>query len=153
MIKSGAFLEELGRINAVAFDKTGTLTTGKPVVTDIVPAGGLAPEYVLHLAASAEKYSEHPLARAIQESAKAYGCSPAEPEGFNLVPGAGVESLVEGKSVCGRRKDLEPEGGLSQYCQPVPRPGWWSRKMAGLPAGSIFLTNCARGSGAWSYHN
>lgn len=115
MIKSGAFLEELGRINAVAFDKTGTLTTGKPVVTDIVPAGGLAPEYVLHLAASAEKYSEHPLARAIQESAKAYGCSPAEPEGFNLVPGAGVESLVEGKKVfVGAATDLEPEGGLSQ---------------------------------------
>lgn len=112
MIKSGAFLEELGRINAVAFDKTGTLTTGKPVLTDIIPAGGLSPEYVLHLAASAEKYSEHPLARAIQESAKTRGCSLAEPDSFDLIPGAGVESLVEGKKVfVGAPTELDPEDG------------------------------------------
>ncbi|MCG9966780.1 cadmium-translocating P-type ATPase [Pelotomaculum terephthalicicum JT] len=99
MIKSGAFLEELGRINAVAFDKTGTLTTGKPVLTDVVPAGGLSPEHVLWLAASAEKYSEHPLARAILEAALTCGSCPAEPADFRQIPGAGIGATVEGQKV------------------------------------------------------
>ncbi|OPY59304.1 MAG: putative cadmium-transporting ATPase [Pelotomaculum sp. PtaU1.Bin035] len=110
MIKSGAFLEELGRINAVAFDKTGTLTTGKPVLTDVVPASGFTPEYVLWLAGSAEKYSEHPLARPILEAAKTSGSPPAEPADFCQIPGTGVGALVEDKKVFVGTASEEDEG-------------------------------------------
>ncbi|TEB14406.1 putative cadmium-transporting ATPase [Pelotomaculum sp. FP] len=99
LIKGGAFLEELGRVNAVVFDKTGTLTTGRPVVTEIIPLNDGSQFHVLELAASAEKYSEHPLARAILEAAETNGCSLTEPEEFRQIPGKGIEALVEGKKV------------------------------------------------------
>lgn len=99
LIKGGAFLEELGRVNAVVLDKTGTLTTGRPVVTEIIPLNDSAQFHVLELAASAEKYSEHPLARAILEAAETNGCSLTEPEEFRQIPGKGIEALVEGKKV------------------------------------------------------
>ena len=54
LIKGGAHLEQMGRIEAIAFDKTGTLTSGKPVVTDIVPLNGIAREELLSLAAAVE---------------------------------------------------------------------------------------------------
>ncbi len=99
LIKGGAFLEELGRVNAVVLDKTGTLTTGRPVVTEIIPLNDGSQFHVLELAASAEKYSEHPLARAILEAAETNGCSLTEPEEFRQIPGKGIEALVEGKKV------------------------------------------------------
>ena len=99
LIKGGAFLEELGRVNAVVFDKTGTLTTGRPVVTEIIPLDGRPRLQVLGLAASAEKYSEHPLARAILEAAETSGCSLVKPEDFRQIPGRGIEALVEGKKI------------------------------------------------------
>lgn len=99
LIKGGAFLEELGRVNAVVFDKTGTLTTGQPVVTEIIPLNGALKQHVLELAASAEKYSEHPLARAILKAAESDGCSPGEPEGFRQIAGKGIEAWVAGKQV------------------------------------------------------
>lgn len=97
LVKGGALLEELGRVNAVALDKTGTLTTGRPVVTDIIPLNGSTKDQVLKLAAAAEKYSEHPLARAILQAAESY--SLGEPEGFRQIPCKGIEAWVEGKKV------------------------------------------------------
>ena len=99
LIKGGAFLEELGRVNAIVFDKTGTLTTGQPTVTEIYSSNDESPLQVLELAASAEKYSEHPMARAILEAAETNGCSPGEPEEFRQIPGKGIEALVNGKMV------------------------------------------------------
>lgn len=99
LIKGGALLEELGRINTVVFDKTGTLSTGQPKVAEIIPGEGILANYVLQLAASAEKYSEHPLARAILDAAETAGLTLAEPVGFRQVPGKGVEAWVEGKSI------------------------------------------------------
>ena len=69
LIKGGAYLEQMAGLKAVAFDKTGTLTLGRPQVTDVVPLNGSSPEHVLTLAATLERYSEHPLAQAITESA------------------------------------------------------------------------------------
>ena len=69
LIKGGAYLEQMAGLKAVAFDKTGTLTLGRPQVTDVVPLNGSSPEHVLTLAAALERYSEHPLAQAITESA------------------------------------------------------------------------------------
>lgn len=69
LVKGGDILEETSRINAVLFDKTGTLTTGRPRVSAIKTLNGATEDYVLAAAASSEKYSRHPLARAIVEAA------------------------------------------------------------------------------------
>ena len=73
LIKGGAYLEQMAGIKAVAFDKTGTLTVGRPQVTDVVALNGSAETDVLGVAAALERYSEHPLARAITERARARG--------------------------------------------------------------------------------
>lgn len=69
LIKGGAYLEEVGRVRAIAFDKTGTLTQGRPRVADVIPIGGASVGEVLATAAALERHSDHPLARAIVEEA------------------------------------------------------------------------------------
>jgi Cd2+/Zn2+-exporting ATPase len=72
LVKGGAHLETLGRLEAVAFDTTGTLTHGRPEVTDVVPLSeGLDADRLLTLAAALEKRSGHPLARAVVRAAEA----------------------------------------------------------------------------------
>jgi Cd2+/Zn2+-exporting ATPase len=75
LIKGGAYLEQMAGLKAIAFDKTGTLTLGRPQVTDVVPLNGASEERVLHVAAALERYSEHPLARAITQRAEANDAS------------------------------------------------------------------------------
>jgi copper-(or silver)-translocating P-type ATPase/heavy metal-(Cd/Co/Hg/Pb/Zn)-translocating P-type ATPase len=99
LIKGGALLEEMGRINAVLFDKTGTLTTGEPVVAKIMPLAPYNEENLLTLAASAERYSEHPIARAILKTAQEAGCILSEPVNFRQIVGKGIEAMVAGKLV------------------------------------------------------
>ncbi|MCG6506932.1 HAD-IC family P-type ATPase, partial [Vibrio parahaemolyticus] len=70
LIKGGAALEQLGRIQSVAFDKTGTLTQGKPQVTDIVALSGWSPEQLLTVTAAIEQGSRHPLAMSLVEKAQ-----------------------------------------------------------------------------------
>ncbi|AGL00397.1 heavy metal translocating P-type ATPase [Desulfoscipio gibsoniae] len=99
LVKGGAFLEELARIDAVVFDKTGTLTTGSMVITGTKPLNGVSDDYVLSMAAAAEKYSEHPLARAVLKAVEQRGLVVTEPESFNSIPGLGVEAVVAGKKI------------------------------------------------------
>jgi Cu+-exporting ATPase len=73
LIKSGVALETAHKIQTIVFDKTGTITEGKPKVTDVVALNGIDNEYLLQLAASAEKGSEHPLGDAIVKSAEEKG--------------------------------------------------------------------------------
>jgi Cd2+/Zn2+-exporting ATPase len=77
LIKGGAYLEQLAGIKAVALDKTGTLTVGRPQVTDVVALNGVPEDRVLATAAALERYSEHPLGRAILERAGADGWAAA----------------------------------------------------------------------------
>ena len=93
LIKGGMFLEELGRVKAVAFDKTGTLTRGKPVVTDVVAFNGDESE-VLRLASSVERYSEHPLALAIVEKSLELGLEPLDVTDFAALTGSGVKAKI-----------------------------------------------------------
>src|ERR1035441_10050830 len=79
LIKGGEALEMAYRIDTVVLDKTGTLTHGKPVVTAILPAAGFSEGELLRFAASAERYSEHPLGKAVVEAAAGRGIALAEP--------------------------------------------------------------------------
>lgn len=109
LIKGGAHLEQMGRIQAVAFDKTGTLTVGKPMVTDMVPLNGIAKEELLLLAAAVEKWSEHPLAQAIVAKAGKASLKPATK--FKALLGRGAQADIDGQTVyVGNRRLFEEVG-------------------------------------------
>ncbi|CNI92362.1 zinc/cadmium/mercury/lead-transporting ATPase [Yersinia frederiksenii] len=99
LIKGGAALEQLGRIQAVAFDKTGTLTEGKPKVTDILPAPNVSEFRLLALAAAVEAGSHHPLAVAIIQSAQKNMSILPLAEERRALAGVGVEGVVNGLAV------------------------------------------------------
>jgi Cu+-exporting ATPase len=101
LVKSAADLEAAGRIRSVAFDKTGTLTLGRPTLGEIelLADGGFSDADVLRLAASAESASEHPIGRAIVESAKARGITTMPVTGFASTAGVGVRAVVEHRVV------------------------------------------------------
>ena len=99
LIKGGEALEAACRIDTVIMDKTGTVTTGRPRVTDVIPIDGFSETEVLRLAASAERYSEHPLGLAIVAHAQALAIALQEPSGFRAVAGQGVEARVDGHDV------------------------------------------------------
>jgi Cu+-exporting ATPase len=92
LFKSARALQAAREVDTVVFDKTGTLTKGEPVVTDIFPAEGFTEDRILHLAAIAEKRSEHPLASAILAAAKAKKMTVPEPSFFSSVTGKGVDA-------------------------------------------------------------
>ncbi|MFN8473854.1 MAG: cation-translocating P-type ATPase [Anaerolineae bacterium] len=99
LIKGGKYLELLARADVLLVDKTGTLTLGRPQITNVVPLNGLSENDLLTLAASAERYSEHPLAEAARAAARERGLSSLEPEDFESVPGMGVQARVNGNLV------------------------------------------------------
>jgi Cu+-exporting ATPase len=99
LIKSAQALEAARAIDTVAFDKTGTLTVGRPQVTDLLSCADVGEDEALRLVASAELRSEHPLAGAVLEAARATGLAPSEPETFESFPGQGVHAVVEGHDI------------------------------------------------------
>jgi Cu+-exporting ATPase len=80
-------------------DKTGTLTAGRPRVVRVAPAAGYSEHELLRLAASAERYSEHPLAKAILEAAVERGIALPETTAFSAAAGIGVRAVIEGRQV------------------------------------------------------
>lgn len=99
LIKGGIHLENLGGLQVMAFDKTGTLTEGRFVVTDIVPAVGTTAEELLDTTAAVEQQSNHPLAAAVVEAARAGGRPLPATGSLENVPGRGVISSVAGRRV------------------------------------------------------
>jgi Cu+-exporting ATPase len=100
LIRQGAALESLARIDTVILDKTGTLTLGRPTMTDFQLVGGANDEAtVLALIAAAEAGSEHPIAQAIVKAAKARGLTSPPVETFVAEPGYGIEAKVAGRLV------------------------------------------------------
>ncbi|OMQ20610.1 zinc/cadmium/mercury/lead-transporting ATPase [Serratia oryzae] len=99
LIKGGAALEQLGRVQTIAFDKTGTLTEGKPTVTDVLPADGISEQQLLALAAAVEAGSHHPLAQAIINRAGENGAALPLAENRRALAGIGVEGVINGKTI------------------------------------------------------
>ena len=101
LIKTGEALETVGKVDTVVLDKTGTITKGVPAVTDLIPAQGVSETQLLTQAFSLESKSEHPLARAIVDAAQARNLTAAATEGFRILPGNGLEAMLDGKPLCG----------------------------------------------------
>jgi Cd2+/Zn2+-exporting ATPase len=99
LIKNVGDIELAARINAFIFDKTGTLTTGKLAVSRLAPVNETAPAELLYISASAEKYSNHPTAKALQELAKDAGVDLAEPKDFAETAGRGIKAVVDGRNI------------------------------------------------------
>jgi Cu+-exporting ATPase len=110
LFKNAEALENLHRINTVVLDKTGTLTTGKPAVTDVLP-NGISEVQLMKIAASLEKQSEHPFAKAIL--AKTGKLSLFEVTDYETVPGRGVSGVIGGVRYFGGNGKLMAEHGIS----------------------------------------
>ncbi|MBT9171617.1 MAG: putative manganese/zinc-exporting P-type ATPase [Actinobacteria bacterium] len=111
LIKGGRTLEATGQITAVVLDKTGTVTYGQSEVTNIKGFGNLSEREILLKAAVAEKFSEHPLARAVMRKAQAFGLNIPDSSDFKVYPGRGVVAYESGEKITlGNRKLLAEQG-------------------------------------------
>ncbi len=120
LIKNVADIELAARINAFVFDKTGTLTTGQLAVSRLAPAGEIKPAELLRLAASAEKYSNHPTAKALAQLADEAGVPLVEPKDFSEAAGRGVKAQVNGSTVLvGRAQWLKDNGVTEDFLKSV----------------------------------
>lgn len=113
-------MQRLRRVGTIAFDKTGTLTLGRPVLVGQIAAPGVAPDLPLCLAATLERHSEHPIARAIVAAA---GETHQEATGFEALAGFGVRGRIDGRSVLlGSAKLMSEEGIAIASLDPVLPP-------------------------------
>jgi heavy metal translocating P-type ATPase len=121
IIKGGLYLEALGVIDTVVLDKTGTLTLGVPEVTDITWTEKADEEKVLRTAATAELFSEHPLAKAVLKKAELKHLVFPKPEKFNLVAGKGIACEAQGsKILVGNRAFLLENSIDARLAPPLP---------------------------------
>jgi Cd2+/Zn2+-exporting ATPase len=120
LIKNVADIEAAAKINAFIFDKTGTLTTGQLAVSRLTPIGETKPAELLLFAASAEKYSNHPTAKALAQLAGEAGVPLAEPKDFSETAGRGVKAEINGtKILVGRAQWLKDNGVTEDFLKSV----------------------------------
>ena len=153
LVKGGDVIESLSRIDACVLDKTGTLTCGRPALTAIAPAGGMAEDRLLRLAASAELTSEHLLGRALVTEARERQLDLSEPENFRLHPGRGVTATVDGHEIAVGNQALLAEvigddqiGAMAESVLPTPGSGETRLAVAvdGALAGALALADPLR---------
>jgi heavy metal translocating P-type ATPase len=154
IIKGGAYVEEMNRIDTIVIDKTGTLTFGEPAVTDIIPVDGCSPEKVIEYAALAERHSNHPFARAINSKAAELKISQANIQGSsNYIPGKGIVSqnggdeIIVGNSVLMREKNIRfPEENRNQiFSERISSKSEVLVAHAGMVCGAIAFSDNVRG--------
>ncbi|MDR3248669.1 MAG: heavy metal translocating P-type ATPase, partial [Treponema sp.] len=120
LVKGGNYLEALNRADTVVFDKTGTLTKGVFTVTKTISAPPFSPEELLRYAAAAESFSNHPIARSIQQAAAGQGAAPSS-AAHEEIPGRGVRLHLEGKTILAGNARLLAEHQIP--CPTVEAPG------------------------------
>jgi P-type Cu+ transporter len=167
LIKDAEALEVAHSVDTVAFDKTGTLTEGKPSVVALEPADGVAAAELLRLAASVQAGSEHLLARAVVDLARAQGVSPVPARDLRALPGRGIAATVENRDLrlgserlmeelgvdlrplAARARALEDEGRTVSWLAAVaePRP-----RLLGLLAFGDAVKPSARAAVAALHH-
>ncbi|MDU2064854.1 MAG: cation-translocating P-type ATPase [Sporomusaceae bacterium] len=115
LVKGGNYLEAAGMVKSIAFDKTGTLTTGKLTVTDVLPIDNTKTAELLQVAAALERWSEHPIAKAIMVEAKRLNTleTALEAKDFQALPGRGARAeLADGTLLYGGNRRLFMERNL-----------------------------------------
>jgi Cu+-exporting ATPase len=112
LIKSGEALETAHKIDTIVFDKTGTLTEGKPQVTDVIVTERAEKDYLLQIAASAEKGSEHPLGQAIVRGARDRGLEIFNTDSFLALTGRGIEAVIKGVTILAGNRKLMDERNI-----------------------------------------
>lgn len=117
LIKNVGDIELAARINAFIFDKTGTLTTGVLAVSRLAPVNNVTPAELLYLSASAEKYSNHPTAKALQEISNEAGVTLAEPQNFAETAGRGIKATVDGQEMLVGRAQWLKDNGIKEDIQ------------------------------------
>ncbi len=146
LVRDRRGLEEARSLDAVVFDKTGTLTLGEHRVVEMVTAEGIAPDDALRLAAAVEHDAEHPVARAIVESARDRGLEVPPATAFESVPGFGVRGTVEGRELHAggpnllRRLGAEPDSALRAAAE----------RFASRGQGAIYLVEAGRALAAFA---
>jgi Cd2+/Zn2+-exporting ATPase len=113
LVKQGATIEAMDTIDTMCFDKTGTLTHGEPHLVQTIMLDGLVDRELLGVAASAEKFSEHPLAREIVKAALAQHLTVSDPERFEALPGLGVRAQTSDETVLVGRPTLLASHGVA----------------------------------------
>jgi Cu+-exporting ATPase len=155
LVRGGEALENAHRVTAVILDKTGTLTRGKPAVAAVIPAGDLAEDDLLRLAAAVEAGSEHPLASAILLAARERRLAFPGGDAFVATAGGGAEATVEGRTVLvGSARFLAERGiamgdpaaggdGLASAGEAQAAAGWTPVFVAadGVPVGLIAIAD------------
>jgi Cu2+-exporting ATPase len=151
LFKSATALEQTASLDTVVFDKTGTLTRGQPEVVAVATADGIDERDLLRLVAAAERDSEHPLARAIVDAARAMHLDTPAVESFQAIPGEGAIATVEGKRVAaGNTRLLDREGislnGLAEQAAELASEGRTTVRVGldGRAAGVIAIADAAR---------
>ena len=150
IIKGGLYLEVLSLVDTVVLDKTGTLTLGTPEIFDVRVYNGFTPHEVMRVAATAERFSEHPLAKAIVRRASDWSLTVGEPEAFRYSPGMGVVCEVEGeRTLVGTRALLE-QNGLKVPADGIPSEQFSEVMVAtaGRLLGSIWIADVLRSEAA-----
>jgi Cd2+/Zn2+-exporting ATPase len=113
LVKKGSTVEALARVDTVVFDKTGTLTTGEPRLLDTVSPNGIHEDALLQLAATAERFSEHPLGQALVRAAHERQLTVSDPDEFEQLAGLGVSARTNGSQLLLGRTTLLAERGVS----------------------------------------
>jgi Zn2+/Cd2+-exporting ATPase len=114
LIKNVADIELAAKINAFVFDKTGTLTTGELAVSRLAPLGDTKPAELLRVAASAERYSNHPTAKALVQLAGEAGVPLIEPKDFSEAAGRGIKAQLDGSPVLVGRAQWLRDNGIKE---------------------------------------
>jgi Cd2+/Zn2+-exporting ATPase len=129
LVKKGATIEAMEAIDTFCFDKTGTLTHGEPRLLQTITLNGLGDSELLRLAASAEKFSEHPLGQEIVNTARNKRLTVRDPDDFDALPGMGVRAHTQGRTILVGRPDLLAEqavpvsDGLRSKSEQLAAPG------------------------------
>jgi Cd2+/Zn2+-exporting ATPase len=113
LVKKGSTVEALATVDTVVFDKTGTLTLGEPRLVEAIPHGSVPVESLLGDAASAEKFSEHPIGRAVVRAATEGGMSIPDPDTCEIMPGLGVTARCNGREILLGRPKIFADRGMS----------------------------------------
>lgn len=123
LVKGGKYIETLARADVLLIDKTGTLTFGRPEISDVIALNGLSQGEVLTLAASAERYSEHPLGQAVVKAARDEHLSLQRADNFEALAGNGVKASVAGHSITVGNERLLKSGDEIAHIKELKQEG------------------------------